>query len=61
MAKVGFWRVDSSLRGIIMFDILSFLLGKKQGENTINLESDDYTFSEDGNGNITIKEADDGE
>ena len=56
MAKVGFWRVDSSLRGIIMFDILSFLLGKKQGEKTINLESDDYTFTDDGDGNIEIEE-----
>ena len=44
-----------------MFDILSFLLGKKQGEKTVNLESDDYTFSEDGNGNITIKEEYNGE
>lgn len=39
-----------------MFDILSFLLGKKQGEKTINLESDDYTFTDDGDGNIEIEE-----
>lgn len=39
-----------------MFDILSFLLGKKQGEKTINLESDDYAFTDDGDGNIEIEE-----
>lgn len=44
-----------------MVDIVSYIIGKKTGEKTVNLESDDYTFSEDGNGNITIKEADDGE
>jgi hypothetical protein len=44
-----------------MFDIVSYILGKKSGEKTVILDSDDYTFSEDGNGNITIKEADDGE
>lgn len=44
-----------------MVDIASYIIGKKAGEKTVNLKSDDYTFSEDGNGNITIKEADDGE
>jgi hypothetical protein len=44
-----------------MVDIVSYILGKKSGEKTVNIESDDYTFSENGNGNITIKEADDGE
>lgn len=44
-----------------MVDIVSYIIGKKAGEKTVNLESYDYTFSEDGNGNITIKEADDGE
>ena len=44
-----------------MVDIVSYILGKKSGEKTVNIESDDYTVSEDGNGNITIKEADDGE
>ena len=44
-----------------MVDIVSYIIGKKAGEKTVNLESDDYTFLEDGNGNITIKEADDGE
>ena len=44
-----------------MFDIVSYILGKKSGEKTVTLDSDNYTFSEDGNGNITIKEADDGE
>lgn len=44
-----------------MVDIVSYIIGKKTGEKTVNLESDDYTFSEDGNGNITIKEVDDGE
>lgn len=44
-----------------MFDIVSYILGKKSGEKTVILDSDDYTFSEDGNGNVTIKEADNGE
>ena len=39
-----------------MFDIVSYILGKKAGENTINLESDDYTFTDDGDGNIEIEE-----
>ena len=43
-----------------MFDILSFLLGKKQGEKTINLDSDDYTFTDDGEGNITVTEENNG-
>lgn len=38
-----------------MFDIVSYILGKKAGEKTVNLESDDYTFSDDGNGNIEIE------
>ena len=44
-----------------MVDIVSYIIGKKEGEKTVNLESDDYTFSEDGNGNVTIKEVDNGE
>lgn len=39
-----------------MFDIVSYILGKKAGEKTINLDSDDYTFSDDGDGNIEIEE-----
>ncbi len=38
-----------------MFDIVSYILGKKAGGNTINLESDDYTFTDDGDGNIEIE------
>ena len=44
-----------------MFDIVSYILGKKSGEKTVILDSDDYTFSDDGGGNVTIKEANDGE
>ena len=44
-----------------MVDIVSYIIGKKAGEKTVNLESDDYTFSDDGSGNVEIKEADDGE
>lgn len=44
-----------------MFDIISFILGKKTGEKTVVIESNDYTFSDDGDGNITIVEADNGE
>ena len=43
-----------------MFDIVSYILGKKSGEKNINLESDDYTFSDDGDGNVEIKESDNG-
>lgn len=42
-----------------MFDIISYILGKKAGENTINLESDDYTFTDD-DGNITVTEENNG-
>jgi len=44
-----------------MFDIISYILGKKSGEKNIILDSDDYTFSDDGDGNIEIKEANNGE
>jgi hypothetical protein len=43
-----------------MFDIVSYILGKKSGEKTVNLDSEDYTFSDDGDGNIEIKESDNG-
>lgn len=39
-----------------MFDIVSYILGKKSGEKTVILDSDDYTFSDDGDGNIEIEE-----
>lgn len=44
-----------------MFDIISYILGKKSGEKTVILDSDDYTFSDDGSDNVEIKEADNGE
>lgn len=44
-----------------MFDIVSYILGKKSGEKTVILDSDDYTFSDDGSGNVEIKEADNGD
>ncbi len=44
-----------------MVDIVSYIIGKKTGEKTVNIESDDYTFADDGNGNVTIKEVNDGE
>lgn len=44
-----------------MFDIISFIFGKKSGEKTVILGSSDYTFSDDGGGNITVEEADNGE
>ena len=44
-----------------MFDIVSYILGKKSGEKTVILDSDDYTFSDDGEGNITVTEEDNGE
>lgn len=44
-----------------MFDIISFILGKKSGEKTIILDSSDYIFSDDGDGNVTIEEANNGE
>jgi len=43
-----------------MFDIVSYILGKKSGENTVNLDSEEYTFSDDGDGNVEIKESDNG-
>ena len=39
-----------------MFDIVSYILGKKIGEKTVVIESSDYTFSDDGDGNIVIEE-----
>lgn len=44
-----------------MFDIISYILGKKSGENSVNLESDNYTFSDDGDGNVTVVEENNGE
>ena len=41
-----------------MFDILSYILGKKSGENNVTVISDDYTFNDDGEGNITVEEGD---
>ena len=43
-----------------MFDIISYILGKKAGENTVNLDSDSYIYTDDGEGNITVEEADNG-
>ena len=40
-----------------MFDIVSYILGKKSGEKTVNLDSDNYTFTDDGDGNVEIKES----
>lgn len=42
-----------------MFDIVSYILGKKSGEKTVILDSDDYTFTDDGDGNIEIEEGGD--
>lgn len=42
-----------------MFDILSYLLGKKKGEKTgtVVIEGNDkYTITEDGAGTVTITE-----
>lgn len=39
-----------------MFDIVSYILGKKSGEKIVNLDSENYTFSDDGDGNIEIEE-----
>lgn len=41
-----------------MFDIISYILGKKAGEKTVIIESEEYTFSDDGDGNITVEEVD---
>ena len=43
-----------------MFDIVSYILGKKSGEKTVILDSDDYTFSDDGEGNVTVAEENNG-
>lgn len=43
-----------------MFDVISYILGKKSGEKTVNIESDSCTFSDDGDGNVEIKEDDNG-
>lgn len=41
-----------------MFDILSYILGKKSG--TIVIESnDEYTVTDDGEGNVTIEKRED--
>jgi hypothetical protein len=44
-----------------MFDIVSYILGKKSGEKTVNLDSEDYTFSDDGDGNVIVVEENNGE
>lgn len=44
-----------------MFDILSFIIGKMKGETHVVLDSDSYTYTDDGEGNITVEEADNGE
>ena len=44
-----------------MFDIISYILGKKAGEKTVTIDSEEYTFTEDGQGNIVIEEVKDGE
>lgn len=44
-----------------MFDIVSYILGKKSGEKTVILDSEDYTFSDDGDGNVTVTEENNGE
>lgn len=43
-----------------MSDIVSYILGKKSGEKTVNLDSEEYTFSDDGDGSVEIKESDNG-
>lgn len=44
-----------------MVDIVSYIIGKKDGEKTVTIESDNYVFSDDGVGNVTIEEEDNGE
>lgn len=44
-----------------MVDIVSYILGKKSGEKTVILDSDDYTFSDDGEGNVTVTEENNGD
>ena len=44
-----------------MFDIVSYILGKKQGNTTVIVQSDRYVYTDDGEGNITVTEVDDGE
>lgn len=44
-----------------MFDIFSFIIGKMKGETHVVLDSDSRTYKDDGEGNITVEEADDGE
>ena len=42
---------------VIMFDSVSFILGKKAGGGTVIIEGgEDLTFTDDGEGNITIEE-----
>ena len=43
-----------------MFDILSFIIGKMNGETHVVLDSDSYTYTDDGEGNITVEEEDNG-
>lgn len=40
-----------------MLDIVSFILGLKKGKSNVELDTDAYTFTDDGEGNITITEA----
>ena len=38
----------------MFIDLISYLLGKKRGKSDVILETADYTFTDDGEGNITI-------
>lgn len=37
-------------------DVISYALGKKNGKSAVELDGSDYTFTDDGEGNITITE-----
>lgn len=39
-----------------MFDAVSYVMGAEKGKGTVVLEGDNYTFTDDGEGNITITE-----
>ena len=39
-----------------MIDILSYILGSEAGKGEVVLDGESYTFTDDGEGNITITE-----
>lgn len=40
----------------VRVDLVGYILGRKSGEGKVVLDSDNYSFTDDGEGNIVIAE-----